>query len=203
MTAPAFLMRCPRCFGLHPWRAARYEAFTIERILPHHCQHGNVCTVDCLHGHPFGVGCQKHLPTCHGCGLDGCCRVEAEACAQCVETRAQVYARPLPRPECLVCREVKRQGGSGCPTFKTKKDGDWAVNVPDPLCRWRRLERVPPWCAGAEESERAVFLSAVPAEVRNKAIEEARRANAQVGAEQRHEKKTVEKKKKTDQTSLF
>jgi len=204
MTAPAFLMRCPRCFGMHPWRAARYEAFTVERITPHHCQHGRVCTVDCPHGHPFGVGCGRHLPTCQGCGIDGCCRVEVESCPQCAETRSQVYVRPLPRPECLVCREVKRQGGSGCPTFKTKKDGDWTVNVPDPLCRWRKLERMPPWCAGATDDERKLFLSEIPGEAREKAIAEAQKANFQEGAKQEREApKKLEKKRGNGQTSLF
>ncbi len=188
MSAPVFLLRCPRCFGFHPWRAAKYEAHTAERIAPHQCQHGRACTVDCEHGHPMGLGC---------------CAITVQDCAQCVEARSQVYAKKPPRPECLVCREVKRQGGSGCPTFKTRKEGDWTHSVPDPFCKWRRLERMPPWCAGATDVERKLFVTAIPGEVREKAIEEARKANRQESAEQRYEKKAIEKKKPTGQTSMF
>ena len=196
-------MRCPRCFGLHPWRTAPYEAPTLHRIVAHRCQHGNQCTSDCVHGRP-----STDVHTIDGADVraDGSnlCWKESLDCPQCVEIRAQVYAKPLPRSECLVCREVKRQGGMGCPNFKTSTEDGWTYSKPDPLCKWRRLERMPPWCAGATEDERKVFLSALPGEAREKAIAEAQKANFQEGARQEREApKKVEKKREKGQTSMF
>lgn len=215
MTAPEFLIRCPRCFGLHKWRVAKHEAFTTQRVVAHECPHGMPCIADCAHGRPSSEihvrldetvlpdGTVFVSTKVVGCDGKDPCHVDVKPCPECSEARAKFYATPLPRPECLVCREVKRQGGTGCPTLKTRKDGQDTYIIPDPFCKWRKLERMPPWCAGATPEEQQRFLSAIPAEARPKAIEEARKANAQKGAEQRHEKKTVEKKKPNGQTSMF
>lgn len=203
MTAPIFLIRCPRCFGLHPWRSAAYEAPTVHRIVPHRCQHGNQCTIDCVHGRP-----STDVHTIDGAAIrvDGSnlCTQQVQDCSQCVEIRAKVYAAHHPRPECIVCREATRQGGQGCPNFKTSAENSWTYAKPDPLCKWRRLERMPPWCAGATDKERDVFVLAIPVEKREKTIEEARKANFQEGAKQEREApKKVEKKRGKGQTSMF
>jgi uncharacterized protein YdbL (DUF1318 family) len=63
---------------------------------------------------------------------------------------------------------------------------------------------MPPWCAGSTDTERDAFVGAVPAEKREKAIEEARKANYQEGAKQEREApKKVEKKRDKGQTSMF
>jgi hypothetical protein len=63
---------------------------------------------------------------------------------------------------------------------------------------------MPPWCAGATDKERDVFVLAITVEKREKAIEEARKANFQEGAKQEREApKKVEKKRGKGQTSMF
>lgn len=63
---------------------------------------------------------------------------------------------------------------------------------------------MPPWCAGSTDAERDAFVGAIPADKRDKAIEEARKANFQEGAKQEREApKKVEKKRGKGQTSMF
>jgi hypothetical protein len=62
---------------------------------------------------------------------------------------------------------------------------------------------MPPWCAGATDEEQQKFVGALPVEARKNGIIEARKANRQEGAEQKYEKKVVEKKKNGGQASLF
>jgi hypothetical protein len=139
-----------------------------------------------------------------GCEGGAPCIDTSPSCPQCAETRAVVFAQKPKAAECLVCREVKRQGGSGCPRWRTSTDGQFKVHKTDGFCRWRTLERMPPWCAGATEDERELFLSAIPGEAREKALIEARKANHQEGAKvEREAPKKVEKKKGAGQTSLF
>lgn len=203
MTAPVFLLQCPRCFGLHPWRPVASGAATVHRIVPHWCQHGNQCIADCSHGKPM---LSVHTKDGADVREDGSnlCLESIPSCAQCIEIQNQVYAKPLPSLGCLVCREVKRQGGSGCPGFKTSTENGWTYAKPDPLCKWRKLERMPPWCAGSTDTEQQAFIGAIPSEKREKAIEEARKANHQEGAKQEREApKKVEKKRDKGQTSMF
>lgn len=208
MIAPIFLVRCLRCLQLHPWRKAKRDALPLDRVAPHKCPHGFACGPRmCIHGRPFSE--IRVRETDEGTRVLGCeggdpCIDSAPRCQQCIEVTAPVFAQRPAASGCLVCREVKRQGGSGCPRWRTTTDGQSKVHKTDGLCKWRTLEIVPPWCAGATEDERQLFLSAIPGEAREKAIAEARKANFQEGAKQQQEApKKVEKKRGNGQTSMF
>ena len=206
--SPAFLIRCLRCLQLHPWRAAPLDALPVSRVVAHQCPHGIACgTRVCVHGRPFS---EVHVRALNegtqvlGCEGGAPCADSAPTCEQCAAIRVEVFARRPSGMGCLVCGEVKRQGGSGCPRWKTSTDGAWKVHKTDGLCKWRSLEIVPPWCAGATEDERALFLSALPGEAREKAIAEAQKANRQEGAKQEREApKKLEKKRGNGQTAMF
>jgi hypothetical protein len=207
VVAPVFLVRCLRCLQLHPWRKAPRDAPPVDRVTPHKCPHGFVCGARlCIHGRPYSE--VRVRETENGTQVLGCeggdpCIDSAPSCPQCAEIRAEVF-KSKPQSSCIVCREAKRQGGSGCPLWgSTTKDG-WQYHKTKGLCKWRTLEIVSPWCAGATEDERQLFLSALPGEVREKAIAEAQKANFQEGAKQQQEApKKIEKKRGNGQTSMF
>jgi hypothetical protein len=116
--------------------------------------------------------------------------------------------KPLPNTKppssCVVCAEVDRQGGGGCPKWKTTTKDGWTHHKQDGLCKWQSSEIVPPWCAGATEDERALFVAALPGEKRDVAIIEAQRANFQEGAKQETEApKKVAKKRGAGQSTMF
>ena len=208
MSAPTFLVRCLRCLQLHPWRKASRDAFPVDRVVPHQCPHGFACgSRYCVHGRLYSeIRVQETEDGTRVLGCDGAdpCVDSAPTCPQCTEVRAAVFANRPPPSSCLVCREVNRQGGSGCPRWSTSTKDGWSHHKTDGLCKWRTLEIVTPWCVGATDDERKLFLSAIPGEVREKAITEAQKANVQEGAKQEREApKKLEKKRGVGQTNLF
>lgn len=213
-TAPTFLVRCPDCLGLHPWRQAPRNALPIERVESHACPHGQPCGVRlCGHGRPMGdVACM--------CTGQRGCQECADVRAKFVAERAQ-KARENPREAasarlrmagtCSTCREVERQVGkkqepvsTWCICVTTRKDGKDTLFVPPPFgCPHKSGERPPPWCAGATEAERKLFLEALPEPMRAGALEEARKANRQEGAAQRCEVVKAKREKDDKQRKLF
>lgn len=220
-TAPTFLVRCPDCLVLHPWRQAPRSALPIERVESHVCPHGQPCGVRlCGHGRPMGdVSCM-----CTG----------QSGCQECTEVRAKFVAernqraRENPREAsaarlrmagtCSTCREVERRVreeerslgknkeivSTWCICVTTRKDGKDTLFIPPPFgCPHKSGERPPPWCAGATETERKLFLGALPEPMRAGALEEARKANRQEGAVQRREVVKVKRGKEDKQRSLF
>lgn len=177
--------------------------------MPHQCPHGFACGARfCIHGRLYSeIRVQETDDGTRVLGCDGAdpCIDLAPACPECATARADVFKIIKSQPSsCLVCREVNRQGGSGCPRWRNTAENGWQHHKTDGLCKWRSLEIVPPWCAGATEEERKLFLVAIPGEIREQAIEEAQKANFQEGAKQEREApKKVEKKRGNGQTSLF
>lgn len=92
-------------------------------------------------------------------------------------------------------------------TRKWAKDPKFTEFVPPPFgCAYKSVERPPPWCAGATESEQKVFLEALPEPMRATAFDEARKANRQEGAVQKTDAPKlvkVDRKKNDKQGSLF
>ncbi len=78
--------------------------------------------------------------------------------------------------KCVVCAEVKQQGGSGCPRQRFAGSKERVLKLPDEgRCMWSTLEQVPPWCAGATPADVATFVNHIPSEQRDKALEDARK----------------------------
>lgn len=198
---PKFAIECPGCLTLQHWRAAKWEAPPADRVVAHKCPHGKWCVEECKHGrrlHEFKIGGTAEKPTVIGCDNGPICMPQDKGCLECAERRnarasdewaAYSKARATENPEdkanylhwllnkCVVCAEVKQQGGSGCPRQRFATIGkDRVLKMPaEGRCMWSTLEQVPPWCAGATAAEIEVFVNAIPADNRDKALDNARK----------------------------
>ncbi len=198
---PKFVLECPRCLTLQPWRAAKWGALSVDRVIAHKCPHGKVCVEECPHGrrlHDFKIGGTADEPIVLGCESGPPCMSSADKCMECADRRIArateeraVYnkARATEKAEdkvdylhrflnkCVVCAEVKENGGNGCPRQRFVTSGkDRVLKMPpEGRCMWSTLEQVPPWCAGATPAEVDLFVNHIPAEQRDKAINDARK----------------------------
>lgn len=198
---PKFVVECPRCLTLQPWRAAKWGAMPVDRVVQHKCPHGKICVEDCPHGRKFyesKIGGTTDEPIVLGCENGPPCIPSADKCMECADRRnarareeqvAYSRARATDDPDakidhlhrflnkCVVCAEVKQNGGSGCPRQRFVTVGkDRVLKMPpEGRCLWSTLEQVPPWCAGATPAEVELFVNAIPADCRDKALDNARR----------------------------
>lgn len=86
---------------------------------------------------------------------------------------------------CIVCAEIKRQGGTGCPhqRFTTSGHGESTLKM-DGRCQWCTFEKPPPWCANTTNGDVEAFILELPDDKRATAIDEARAAHAKLLIEQ-------------------
>lgn len=206
---PKFTMRCFGCLTMQPWRAAKWEAVPTDRLMAHMCPHGKPCIEECKHGrrmhenykltggeHPQVLGCDGGAP----------CLPTSTPCKECADIRYFVWQKlsglfakseskdkhqdkakilePLLH-KCIVCAEIKRQGGTGCPhqRFTSSSHGESVLKM-DVRCQWCTFEKPPPWCAGAINGDVEAFTLAMPDDKRATAIDEARAAHAKLLVDQ-------------------
>lgn len=206
---PKFTMRCPGCLTMQPWRAAKWECLPTDRLVAHMCPHGKPCIEECKHGRRMHESYRLtggDQPQVLGCDGGAPCLSTSAPCKECADIRyfvwqklSGVFARseatekhqdkakilgPLLH-KCIVCAEIKRQGGTGCPhqRFTSSGHGESLLKM-DGRCQWCTFEKPPPWCAGATNGDVETFILAMSDDKRATAIDEARATHAKLLVEQ-------------------